>query len=69
MSDWGGAQGIVSTCEKTIHEIQYSQLELNYCSVFVNIYVTRALFCQPVSLTSNFEFYASNYSLVSTSEY
>ena len=39
-----------STCEKTSHEIQYSQLGLKRCSLFVNISVTRALFCQPVSL-------------------
>ena len=58
--------GIVSTCEETTREI----LPI----------VTKALFCVwkhmhheaiilPTSLTSNFEFYASNYPFVSTFEY
>ena len=40
--------GIVSTCKETTREIL--RLGLKRCSVFGNIYVTRALFCQPVSL-------------------
>ena len=40
--------GIVSTCEETTCEIL--PIGTKCCSVFGNIYVTRALFCQPVSL-------------------
>ena len=37
------------------------------CSVFVNLYVLRALFCQPVF--SIFEFYAGNYAFAFAFEY
>ena len=50
--------------------VKYSQLRLTRCSVFGNIYIKSALFCQPVSLQilNSMPAIASNYPFVSTFE-
>ena len=47
MANWGGDRDRDSQYETTREILR---LGLKRCSVFGNIYVTRALFCQPVSL-------------------
>ena len=58
--------GIVSTCEKTTREILPIGTKALF---FVWKYICHEGIILPTSLTSNFEFYASNYALVSTFEY
>ena len=58
---------ITDTCFDHRYSTTVLQTEKKRCSVFVNIYVMRALFCLPVF--SIFEFYASNYASVSALGY
>ena len=58
--------GTVSTCEKTTREILPIRTNALF---FVWKHICQESIILPTSLTSNFEFYASNYPFVSTFEY
>ena len=66
MANWGGTRDRDSTCEETTCEILPIGTKALFC-VWKHIHHEGIIL--PTSLTSNFEFYASNYSFVSTFEY
>ena len=67
MANWGGARDRDSTCEETYtHEILPIRTKALFC---VWKYIRHEGIILPTSLTSNFEFYASNYPFISTFEY